>query len=97
MNTKTVQAIQSEQFSVLHGFSLRECHVFVNLIRGRCRANEIARELKISVHTVNNHLKSLFSKAKCGSKAGLLARYIEFIENPPVQAEVILLPYKQVG
>lgn len=55
------------------GLSARERDVLVGLLEGRT-SGEIAAELAISTHTVNDHLKAIFAKADVRSRRELVAR-----------------------
>ena len=53
------------------GLSARERDVVVLLLEGH-RVSTIAQRLFLSPHTVRNHLKAIFRKAKVGSQAALI-------------------------
>lgn len=56
-----------------YGLTERESEVVFLLARG-LTTKEIAAELCISTHTVNDHIKVVFSKARVGSRGELVAR-----------------------
>ncbi|MGA9279191.1 helix-turn-helix transcriptional regulator [Ilumatobacter sp.] len=56
-----------------YGLSEREVEIVLQLCRG-IGTKEIAVELMISVHTVRDHLKSIFEKAGVNSRGELVAR-----------------------
>lgn len=62
------------------GATPREQQVLGLLLEG-LRVPSIARRMQVSPHTVRNHLKSLFRKARVGSQAELIERY-----RPPTHA-----------
>jgi len=55
------------------GLSARERDVVVGVLEGRT-SGEVADDLGISTHTVNDHLKSIFAKAGVHSRRELVAR-----------------------
>lgn len=55
-----------------YGFTPRESAVLRRLLQGR-PGKSIARELGISLHTVRDHVKSIFEKAGVGSRGELMA------------------------
>lgn len=56
-----------------HGLTRREGEVVTALLRG-LPTKQIAEELAISVHTANDHLKSIYQKAGVNSRSELLSR-----------------------
>lgn len=60
-------------FSRAFGFSTREAELARQLLSGGS-TREIARRLTMSEHTVTDHLKSIFVKADCHSRAELVSR-----------------------
>jgi DNA-binding CsgD family transcriptional regulator len=52
----------------------REQEVFTRLIAGR-NSTEIAHELELSVHTIRNHMKSIYLKAQVSSQVELILEY----------------------
>lgn len=56
-----------------YGLSARETDIVLLVCRG-IGTKEIAAELSISVHTVRDHLKSIFEKANVNSRGELVAR-----------------------
>jgi DNA-binding CsgD family transcriptional regulator len=56
-----------------YGLSDRETEIVLLVCRG-IGTKEIAYELSISVHTVRDHLKAIFAKAKVNSRPELVAR-----------------------
>jgi DNA-binding CsgD family transcriptional regulator len=55
-----------------YALSDREAEVFARALRG-LPTKAIARELRISVHTVNDHLKSIFTKTGVSTRGELMA------------------------
>lgn len=55
--------------------SSREREVLVELSRGQATA-QVAKELQLSVHTVRNHLKSIFLKLGVNSQIALLGKVV---------------------
>ena len=56
-----------------YGLTERETDIVLHLCRG-IGTKEIAAELMISIHTVRDHLKSIFEKADVSTRAELVAR-----------------------
>ena len=67
-------------FCASSGLSARERDVVVMLVTKATDTGELAKGLEISAHTVNNHLKSIFQKAKVSSKSEILRAYINWVE-----------------
>jgi DNA-binding CsgD family transcriptional regulator len=59
-----------------YGFSARESEITRLVVLGLSTA-EIAQQLVISSHTVQDHLKSIFEKAGVRSRRALVARIFE--------------------
>ena len=55
------------------GLTGRERELLHRLARG-ADTRLLAREMRLSPHTVQDHLKSVFAKTGCGSRGVLLAR-----------------------
>jgi DNA-binding CsgD family transcriptional regulator len=68
---------KSDQMQALAQFGLtrRECEVAVALVRGRTNA-EIAADLVMSVHTVQDHVRKVFDKLGVGSRQQLAVRLL---------------------
>lgn len=62
-----------------YGMTTREAEVTQRLLAGLAR-KEIAAQLTISVHTVNDHVKAIFDKSGVSSAGQLRAR---FLNEPP--------------
>jgi DNA-binding CsgD family transcriptional regulator len=58
---------------LIHQLSPKERHV-VGLLLDSARSSQIAQDMKISVHTVRQHLKHIFRKAGVHSQQELLER-----------------------
>jgi DNA-binding CsgD family transcriptional regulator len=58
--------------------SPRELEIMGVMIREITQSEDIALELSISTHTVNNHLKNIFEKTKSRSKTDVLAKFFAF-------------------
>ncbi|MDZ7676652.1 MAG: helix-turn-helix transcriptional regulator [Acidimicrobiales bacterium] len=56
-----------------YGLTERETDIVLQICRGAA-TKEIARDLSISVHTVRDHLKTIFDKAGVNSRGELVAR-----------------------
>jgi DNA-binding CsgD family transcriptional regulator len=63
--------LSEEVTSIIHNLSARERHV-VGLLLESARTAQIARDLKISVHTVRQHVKHILRKAGVHSQQELL-------------------------
>lgn len=65
--------------------SKRESDIVLSLIRNVTNSEDIAHNLGISTHTVNNHLKSIFEKTGTKSKTEILSSFLtytaEFFES----------------
>ena len=72
----TLEAARSDDLAVLlldsYGLTERETEIVLRLCRGLA-TKEIASELLISVHTVRDHIKSIFDKAGVTSRGELVA------------------------
>jgi DNA-binding NarL/FixJ family response regulator len=67
----------SEQAQVLARFGLtrRECDVALAIVRGRTTA-EIAADLVVSPHTVQDHVRKVFDKLGVASRQQLAVRLL---------------------
>lgn len=60
-------------FGRVHGLTRREVDVLESVLRG-ADTHAIARELTVSEHTVNDHVKAILTKTGCPNRHGLVAR-----------------------
>jgi DNA-binding CsgD family transcriptional regulator len=74
------------------GFTEREQEIIMHLARG-LSSKEIAQQLGISAHTVNDHIKSSFAKAGVQSRQQLVARLFFDHCLPLREREAIPGPY----
>ncbi|MFB9279538.1 LuxR C-terminal-related transcriptional regulator [Cohnella cellulosilytica] len=65
-----------------YGLSEREKQLLGTVVRG-LSTREISRELHISVHTVQDHLKSIFAKTGVSSRRELIWRLFSRYASPP--------------
>jgi len=70
--------VESKRFSSLYKLSNREYDVVLTLIQNITNSDDMAKQLGISAHTVNNHLKSIFDKTNTKSKTEILACFLSF-------------------
>ncbi len=75
--------------ALAYGLSHRECRVAQLAIRGRS-AKEMARELAVSVHTVQDHLKSIYDKTGVRSRGELVGQV--FLEHYVPRWEALSTP-----
>ncbi|MGI8574965.1 MAG: LuxR C-terminal-related transcriptional regulator [Egibacteraceae bacterium] len=68
-------------FVAAHGLSQREEEIVSLLAQGRA-TREIAAELFISVHTVRDHVKSIFEKVGVGSRGELMSELFHLHYQP---------------
>ena len=66
-------ADRREVFGRVHGLTRREVEVLESVLRG-ADTHAIARELSVSEHTVNDHVKAILAKTGCPNRHGLVAR-----------------------
>jgi len=71
-------AAEIEGFTQRANLSRREVDIVVALIRNITSSEDIAQALRISTHTVNNHLKSIFEKTNTKSKTEILSNFLKF-------------------
>ena len=75
----TVEPATTQDIATLllaaYGVTAREREVCLEVLSGNPTA-DIARHLFISVHTVHDHLKSLYEKVGVGSRGELVARLV---------------------
>ncbi len=71
-------ASEIEGFTQQAKLSRREVDIVVALIRNITNSEDIAQALRISTHTVNNHLKSIFEKTNTKSKTEILSNFLRF-------------------
>lgn len=57
--------------------SRREKELIKQLANGRTTSQALSKKLGISVHTINNHLKSIFTKTEVRSKTDLLVAVMQ--------------------
>jgi DNA-binding NarL/FixJ family response regulator len=76
----------------------RETEVFFLLVNRVVSPAEIGKQLEISLHTVNNHLKKILEKTKSDSKTELLADFLLFLEKqksgeeaPNIRPRILIL------
>jgi DNA-binding CsgD family transcriptional regulator len=70
---KTSPAARVDLFSRAFGLSPRESELFSHVIAG-ADTKEIARRMYLSEHTIQDHLKSIFSKTSSRSRRELVSR-----------------------
>jgi len=66
-------------FSSEYSLSEREQDILSILVTRASSTENIARQLKISHNTVNNHLKKIMEKTQCTSKTALVSSFCKFI------------------
>lgn len=71
-------ACEADEFCKNHSLSQREFQVLQTMLGNITNSEEIASVLKISTHTVNNHLKNIFEKTGTRSKTEILALFMQF-------------------
>lgn len=67
-----------KRFGLETNLSPREMEIMGVMIREITQSEDIALELTISTHTVNNHLKNIFEKTKSRSKTDVLAKFFAY-------------------
>ena len=72
-----VREIQRKPGDALEGILSRREKEVVNYLKNGLSYKEIAAEMFISVHAVNQHLKKIYKKLKVKSKGELLAKYFQ--------------------
>ena len=81
----TIEALPVDLVPILleyFGMTEREAEVVFLVARG-LSTKEIAAELCLSTHTVNDHLKVIFSKAGVSSRGELVARlFADYVMEP---------------
>jgi PAS domain S-box-containing protein len=91
------QSVPPEVVAKLFGLTFAEARVVVELVKGK-RPQEVADDLGVSLNTVRNHLKQIFSKTNTGRQSELISLVlssaafvsehgleIEEAENPDVR------------
>ena len=71
----TTPAGRAELFARAHAFTPRESEVLGHLITG-ADTREVAQQMFLSGHTVQDHLKSIFAKSGARSRRALLSRVV---------------------
>ncbi len=66
------QSVPPEVVAKLFGLTLAEARVVVELVKGK-RPQEVAEELGVSLNTVRNQLKQIFSKTDTGRQSELIS------------------------
>jgi DNA-binding NarL/FixJ family response regulator len=59
----------------------RETEVLQLLVNRVVSPAQLGKEMSISLHTVNNHLKKIMEKTKCESKTALLADFVVYLDQ----------------
>lgn len=67
------------QFTAAFGLSVREADVLRLLLSGVVTAGDMGSMLKISPHTVNNHLTSIFDKTGTASKTEIVSTFVRHV------------------
>jgi DNA-binding CsgD family transcriptional regulator len=66
------QTVPPEMVAKLFGLTLAEARVVVELVKGK-RPQEVAEDLEVSLNTVRNRLKQIFSKTNTGRQSELVS------------------------
>ena len=85
------------QFGHDTNLSPRELEIMGVMIREITQSEDIALELSISTHTVNNHLKNIFEKTKSRSKTDVLAKFYAYATRHILRTydpDALMRPYR---
>jgi DNA-binding CsgD family transcriptional regulator len=69
-----------------YGLSDRETQVFARVLRG-LPTKAIAADMQISAHTVNDHLKAIFTKTGVSTRGELMTTVFRATGAPPQERE----------
>lgn len=87
----------AEQYAKNFHLTDREAEVLFLLLNRVVSPKDIGKQLNISLHTVNNHLKKILEKTKSDSKTELLSDFLLYLESQknqditPVMPRVMIL------
>jgi len=71
----TLPRERADVFARAYGLGAREREVLDHLVAG-CTTREIASQIVLSEHTVNDHVKGIFAKTASSTRAQLVSRAI---------------------
>jgi len=87
MNLTFQQQVQA--FGQKHKLTERETEILQLLVNRIVLPKKIAKALSISVNTVNNHMKKLFSKTQTDNKSELLAAILLFLQEKNINEKYL--------
>src|SRR4051794_27783047 len=68
-----------EAFAKMHGLSQRETQVLELLVEEVSSLKDMAQQLRLSPHTVNNHFKSIFDKTGTNSRTEVMRAFLKYM------------------